>query len=39
MKFRHNVVRNMLMDICCKKVNFVCKEAPVGFLSEAKKDH
>lgn len=32
MKFRHSVVRNMLVDICCNAVNSVHKEAPMGFL-------
>ena len=37
-KFRHNLVRDIFVDICCKAGVFVRKEAPLGFLSEARKD-
>ena len=37
-KFRHNLVRDMLVDICCRAGISVRKEAPVGFSSEARKD-
>ena len=37
-KFRHNLVRDMLLYICCKAGISICKEAPVGFSSEAGKD-
>ena len=37
-KFRHNLVRDIFVDICCKAGVFVRKEAPLGFLSEAGKD-
>ena len=38
MKFRHNLVQDMLVDICCKAGVSIRKEAPLGFLSEAGKD-
>ena len=37
MKFRHNLVRDMLVDICYKARISVRKEAPVGFSLEAGK--
>ncbi|GKC37465.1 hypothetical protein Tco_1049849 [Tanacetum coccineum] len=37
-KFRHNLVRNILVDICSKVGIMVRKEAPMGFLSEDGKD-
>ena len=37
-KFRHNLVWDMLVDIYCKSGVFVSKEEPLGFLSEAGKD-
>ena len=37
-KFRHNLVRHMLVDICCKAGILVRKEAPVGFSLETGKD-
>ncbi|PWA93477.1 hypothetical protein CTI12_AA069910 [Artemisia annua] len=33
-KFRHNLVRDILVDICSKTGILVRKEAPMGFLSE-----
>ncbi|PWA93264.1 exostosin-like protein [Artemisia annua] len=33
-KFRHNLVRDILVDICSKEGIMVRKEAPMGFLSE-----
>ncbi|GKE76552.1 hypothetical protein Tco_1542672, partial [Tanacetum coccineum] len=37
-KFRHNPVRDILVDICSKVGIMVRKEAPMGFLSEDRKD-
>ena len=37
-KFRHNLVRDMLVDICCKAGILVRKEAPLGFYLEPGKD-
>ncbi|GKB07222.1 hypothetical protein Tco_0835506 [Tanacetum coccineum] len=37
-KFRHNLVRDILVDICSKVGIMVRKEAPMGFLSEDGKD-
>ena len=37
-KFRHNLVRDMLVDICCKAGISIRKEASVGFFSKAEKD-
>lgn len=37
-KFRHNLVRDILVDICSKAGIVVRKEAPMGFLSEDVKD-
>ncbi|GJR72076.1 RNA-directed DNA polymerase, eukaryota [Tanacetum coccineum] len=37
-KFRHNLVRVILVDICSKVGIMVRKEAPMGFLSEDGKD-
>nr|GEW70622.1 pentatricopeptide repeat (PPR) superfamily protein [Tanacetum cinerariifolium] len=37
-KFRHNLVRDILVDICSKVGIFVRKEAPMGFLSHDEKD-
>ncbi|KAL8132720.1 hypothetical protein AgCh_008265 [Apium graveolens] len=34
-KFRHNLVRDILVDICSKVSVPVFKEAPLGFLSDA----
>lgn len=34
-KFRYNLVRDMLVDICCKAGMWVRKEAPMRFYSEA----
>ncbi|PWA82796.1 hypothetical protein CTI12_AA092060 [Artemisia annua] len=33
-KFRHNLVRDILVDICSKVGIMVRKEAPMGFLSD-----
>nr|GEZ94088.1 hypothetical protein [Tanacetum cinerariifolium] len=33
-KFRHNLVRDILVDICSKVGTMVRKEAPMGFLSD-----
>ena len=38
MKFQHNLVRDMLVDICCKAGILVRKEALKGFSSETGKD-
>ncbi|PWA42827.1 expansin-B14 [Artemisia annua] len=38
MKFRHNLVRNILVHICSKVGIIVRKEAPMGFLSEDGKE-
>ena len=38
MKFRHNLVQYMLVDICCRVGISIRKEAPVGFSSETGKD-
>ena len=38
-KFRHNLVRDMLLDIYCRVGISVRKKAPVGFSSEAGKVH
>ena len=38
MKFRHNLVRDMLVDVCCKAGVSVHKEAPLRFYSEAGKN-
>ncbi|GKC43673.1 hypothetical protein Tco_1061395, partial [Tanacetum coccineum] len=37
-KFRHNLVRDILVDICSKVGIMVRKEAPIGFLSQDGKD-
>ena len=37
MKIRHNLVWDMLVDICCKAGISVCKEALLGFSLEAGK--
>ncbi|GJV27321.1 hypothetical protein Tco_1383769 [Tanacetum coccineum] len=37
-KFRHNLVRDILVDICSKVGIMVRKEAPMGFLSEDGND-
>ena len=37
-KFQHNLVRDMLMDICCKSGISVGKEALMGFYSEVGKE-
>nr|GEU32590.1 pentatricopeptide repeat (PPR) superfamily protein [Tanacetum cinerariifolium] len=37
-KFRHNLVRDILVDICSKAEIIVRKEAPMGFLSQDGKD-
>ena len=37
-KFRHNLIQDILMNICCKVGISDCKEAPMGFSSEAGKD-
>ncbi|GKD42816.1 hypothetical protein Tco_1267461 [Tanacetum coccineum] len=37
-KFRHNLVRDILVDICFKVGIMVPKEAPMGFLSKDGKD-
>ena len=37
-KYCHNLVRDMLVDICCKTGILVREEAPVGFSSETGKD-
>nr|GEU69473.1 pentatricopeptide repeat (PPR) superfamily protein [Tanacetum cinerariifolium] len=37
-KFRHNLVRDILVDICSKTTIMVRKEAPMAFLSEDGKD-
>nr|GEX77983.1 hypothetical protein [Tanacetum cinerariifolium] len=37
-KFRPNLVRDILIDICSKVGIMVCKEAPMGFLSDDRKD-
>ena len=37
-KFRHNLVRDILVDICSMVGIMVRKEAPMGFLSEDGKD-
>ncbi|GJS54136.1 putative reverse transcriptase domain-containing protein [Tanacetum coccineum] len=37
-KFRHNLVRDILVDICSKVGIMVRKEAPMGFLSGDGKD-
>ncbi|GJX08356.1 hypothetical protein Tco_0196288 [Tanacetum coccineum] len=37
-KFRHNLVRDILVDICSKVGIMVRKEAPMGFLSDDGKD-
>nr|GEV98996.1 putative reverse transcriptase domain-containing protein [Tanacetum cinerariifolium] len=37
-KFRHNLVRDILVDICSKVGIMVRKEAPMGFLSHDGKD-
>ena len=37
-KFWHNLVRDMLIDICCKSRISVRKEALMGFYSEAGKE-
>ena len=37
-KFRHNLVRDILVDICSKVGIMVRKEAPMGFLSEDGKE-
>ena len=37
-KFRHNLVRDVLIDICSKVGVAVRKEAPLGFLSEDGRD-
>ncbi|GJT48789.1 hypothetical protein Tco_0974946 [Tanacetum coccineum] len=37
-KFRHNLVRDILVDICSKVRIIVRKEAPMGFLSKDGKD-
>ena len=37
-KFRHNLVRDILVDICSKAGIMVRKEAPMGFLSEEGKE-
>ncbi|PWA95367.1 hypothetical protein CTI12_AA050980 [Artemisia annua] len=37
-KFRHNLVHNILIDICSKVGIMVRKEAPMGFLSEDGKE-
>ena len=37
-KFRRNLVRDMLVDICCKAGISVRKEAPMGFCSEVGKN-
>ncbi|GJX26090.1 hypothetical protein Tco_0232386 [Tanacetum coccineum] len=38
LKFRHNLVRDILVDICSKVRIMVRKEAQMGFLSEDGKD-
>ncbi|GKA35231.1 hypothetical protein Tco_0721722 [Tanacetum coccineum] len=38
MQFRHDLVRDILVDICSKVGIMVRKEAPMGFLSEDGKD-
>ncbi|GKC92502.1 hypothetical protein Tco_1157944 [Tanacetum coccineum] len=38
MKFRYNLVRDILVDICSKVGIMVGKEAPIGFLSEDEND-
>ena len=37
-KFRHHLVRDMLVDICCKAGISVRKEAPMEFFSEVGKN-
>nr|GEU30350.1 pentatricopeptide repeat (PPR) superfamily protein [Tanacetum cinerariifolium] len=37
-KFRHNLVRDILVDICSKVGIMVRKEAPLGFLSKDGND-
>nr|GEV57602.1 hypothetical protein [Tanacetum cinerariifolium] len=37
-RFRPNMVRDILVDICSKVGIMVCKEAPMGFLSDDGKD-
>ena len=37
-KFRHNLVWDMLVDICCNAGISIRKEAPLGFYSEVRKD-
>lgn len=37
-KFRHNLVRDILVDICSKAGIMVRKEAPLGFLSEVGRE-
>ncbi|GKB08526.1 hypothetical protein Tco_0836838 [Tanacetum coccineum] len=37
-KFRHNLVHDILVDICSKVGIMVRKEAPIGFLSEDGRD-
>ena len=37
-KFWHNLVRDMLVDFCCKIGILLRKEAPLEFYSEARKD-
>lgn len=37
-KFRHNLVRDILVDICSKVEIMVRKEAHVGFLSKDGKE-
>ena len=37
-KYRHNLVRDMLVDICCKAGISVRKEAQMGFYLEAGKE-
>nr|GEZ79717.1 hypothetical protein [Tanacetum cinerariifolium] len=37
-KFRHNLVRDILVDICSKFGIMVRKEAPIGFFSKDGKD-
>ena len=38
MKFRHNLVWDMFVDICCKAGISVHKEAPMGFSSKEGKE-
>ncbi|GJV80472.1 hypothetical protein Tco_1516342 [Tanacetum coccineum] len=37
-KFRHDLVRDILVDICSKVGIMVHKEAPMGFLSDDRRD-